>query len=322
MPQAKQAVIPELRAHQSGSRWIIARPEPADVARWFTENVRVHEGLDAPDYVGGLTLITQKEKLEVQEEGGAIREINRLVHIPYAKVETRVAYWNDWLDLHNDLVGVVEAVEVARLDEAGLRNDYLPPGFFKHPVQGADSKFTYYVACSMRAVLYEKDSIGLSKVELGADGKPRLVIHGKVNRVFGSGTKAVPQLGRYGPDDNALMKAETGAIGRALGMAGMLVIPGSGVATAEDMLELRDRGEPQEPEVALPADQAAQEASGQTAEEQLRARIAEGVAKLQSENPDAYAELEAWAQEKNVDLDQPTESQLRSLLRQIERKGG
>lgn len=325
MPQPRQQpeVPRELQPHRSGSRWIVARPEPEDVAQWFNDSVRVHAGLDPENYVGGITLITQKEKLDVQSDG-VIREVSRLVHIPYAKVETRVAYWNDYLDLVKDeAVGVVEPVLGKELDEPGLRNDYLPPGFFRHPVALADGKFTNYIGCSMRVVLFDKATVDFRVVTVPGQGKVEKVV-GKPLRTFGTGTKAVPLLGRYGADDNAIMKAETGAMGRALGMAGMLIIPGSGVATAEDMLELRDRGEAQEPAPpeSAPTDAVAQEASGQTTEEQMRTRIAEGVAKLQSENADGYGELEAWAQEKSIDLDQPKESQLRPLLRQIERRGG
>lgn len=43
--------------------------------------------------------------------------------------------------------------------------------------------------------------------------------------------------GRFVPDMNSVMKAETGAVARALGFLGMLTLPGSGIATAEDMLE-------------------------------------------------------------------------------------
>jgi hypothetical protein len=130
------------------------------------------------------------------------------------------------------------------------------------------------------------------------------------------GTKAVALLTKWGVDEHAVMKAETGAVGRALGMAGMLVLPGSGVVTAEDMQEmLESQGratvavEPTLPAIAQSAP-----------EDHIRAQIAELSAQLQSEHPGRFEELEAWAREKNVDLEDLKAHQLRGVLRAIERK--
>jgi len=57
------------------------------------------------------------------------------------------------------------------------------------------------------------------------------------------GHKQVAQQRKFGnrivPDMDSLMKAETGAVARALGILGMLTFPGSGIATADDMVEFK-----------------------------------------------------------------------------------
>jgi pyruvate/2-oxoglutarate dehydrogenase complex dihydrolipoamide acyltransferase (E2) component len=134
----------------------------------------------------------------------------------------------------------------------------------------------------------------------------------------------VPTVGRYGADENALMKAQTGAIGRTLAFAGMLVIPGTGVATAEDVQEaiaggVSLSGDSGAPQAALPvsAPSEAAEAPETAAASEPRERVAELVGALQ-EFPDALKEVHAWAEERKIDLADIKDPQLRGAVRKLE----
>jgi hypothetical protein len=171
----------------------------------------------------------------------------------------------------------------------------LPPGFFRLPVQDSTGKFVHFLCCSQQVRIYT------------AEGEPCTIM------APATGTKMVPLLTRWGVDENAIMKAETGAVGRALGMAGMLVLPGSGVATAEDMQEMQ--AAEGRPSVAV-------EAQLPTAapDDQIRARIAELSVQLQSDFPGRMEDLQAWAREKKIDLDDIKAHQLRGVLRALEKR--
>lgn len=303
-------------SRQEGSRWIGTPPTPDEFAKWFGDNVTIHDGLDATDYAPGITLISGKEKVKQINQGGGIIEVERLVHTPYAKIETRVKYWNAWLDLaaQDEVVGVIQPADVKRLDVEGFRNDYLPPGFFRHPVKLNDGKFAHFICCSFRCRLLKADSVE----EKFISGRP--FVTGTPVREWPTGTKMIPTLAWNKVDENAIMKAETGAVGRALGMASMLVIPGSGVATAEDMLELQ----------AGPSNAEGVEGGGESdaqlpdaeqpggEQDEVRKRIAELFAKVLEDKPGKVEEIRAWATEKKIDLDDLKEHQLRGVLRKLE----
>lgn len=223
---------------REGARWINRKPTPAQFAAWFNKNVSIAEGLDGGDYIGGIVLIPAlstgvKHVKEVRNGTPIIEEISELAYIPYAKVETRVKYFWDLMEVNSERwIGVIEPVpqRTPATGSDGMKAlaDSLPPGFAVVSVpwtRNNEAVFSHYVVANYHVAVYERDNY--------ADviaGKPSLPIR------QGFGTKQVP-LSRKFPDDDALMKAETGAIGRALGVAGIFVIPGSGVATAEDMLE-------------------------------------------------------------------------------------
>jgi hypothetical protein len=128
-----------------------------------------------------------------------------------------------------------------------------------------------------------------------------------------TGTKMVSCLTKWGVDEHALMKAETGAVGRALGMAGMLVLPGSGVATAEDMQEMIAA----EGRASVGVDA---QLPTTAPDDRIRAQIAELSTQLQSDFPGRFEELEIWAREKQIDLADIKAHQLRGVLRALERK--
>jgi hypothetical protein len=306
--------------YQEGSRWVNKRPSGDEVAAWFKANAPMHEGMDPERYVTGVVLIPAKERVRkaVQNQQGnvVLLEEEQLVHVPYIKVETRVAYFWD-LMLKNDWHGVIEPADVPRVDGEGLYNKFLPKGFFRMPVQNNAGAYVHHLCCSMQVRVYDRSERG---------GK------GAVRMEPPAGTKMVPVLDRYGADEFSLMKAETGAIGRALALAGMLVLPGSGVASADDMQELGNtpRGGaavaaqlPSDvPPAAGPAapgagaDAAAAEASSTD----VRSRIAELSARLQSERPLGFEEVVAWAGEKKIDLEDLKDHQLRGVMRKMEQR--
>jgi hypothetical protein len=243
--------------NREGARWVNRKPSGPEFAAWFNDNVKIDEALDADDYIGGIVLIpaveTVQEVTGFNGDGEAIiARRKQLTYTPYPKVETRVQYFWDLLDSKEEWYGVVEPITTERpstepvtVKEQILDGDrivdretqrvptivqtveQLPPGFFvmSVPVQ---NEIAHYLCASYKVEIFEK-------VEGGED---RIVRSGR-------GTKMVPlvtvRTWRDGqsikPDDNSIMKAETGAIGRAIALAGIFNIPGSGVATAEDMFE-------------------------------------------------------------------------------------
>jgi hypothetical protein len=248
--------------NREGARWVNRKPSGPEFAAWFSDNVKIDEALDADDYIGGIVLIpaveTVQEVTGVNPQSGEaiIAKRKQLTYTPYPKVETRVQYFWDLLDSKEKWRGVVEPITTERpstepvtVKEQILDGDrivdretqrvptivqtveQLPPGFFvmSVPVRQRD-----------RALPLRE----LQGRDLRAQGRRATVMTCIVRS--GRGTKMVPLVtsrtwrdGRttIKPDDNSIMKAETGAIGRAIALAGIFNIPGSGVATAEDMFE-------------------------------------------------------------------------------------
>lgn len=300
---SQAAAAPEQpKSVREGSRWIHERPDPADVIKWFTENAPLHEGMDPQRYVTGVTLIPAIEKQKKLVQGQETEE-RRQTYTPYVRVDTRILYWWDWCR-ENGVLGVVEAVPVPRMRDNGYFNEHLPPGYFVHTVQEA-AGFKSYIGCSLVVRAFKPD------VRSGGRGR----------EVFAPtyGTKVVPTANRWGADDDALHKAQTGAMGRALGMAGMLVIPGAGVATYEDMVDRAEQVDA--PAASLPAQTAPGVPAAQATT--LHARAAELILQLQEEKPDAFASFQAWATERSLNLDDlanAPEASVRGIVRQLEKK--
>lgn len=324
---------------REGNRWINARPSGEDVAAWFAQAVRVHDGLDHAHYVGGITLIGGSERLKQAQVAGngqtVLVDVERYVWTPYIKVETRVRYFWDMIELDDDIVGAIEPVEHARLGDAGVYNRNLPPGFFRLPVALGPNEFVHFIGCTMRVVTYRANTLEwATRVRKIYDsqiveGTPRQVqvdeiiedyLRGIPVAMYPPATKQIASVSKNEEADPfAVMKAETGAVGRALGMAGVLVLPGSGIATAEDMHEAIDgarggtvKGAPEPPPVAEQADPAKVEAD-------TRERIQGKIATLQSVSQEGYDRLAAWAGEKKIDLSDPRDTQLRGLELQLDR---
>lgn len=284
-----------VREGKEGSRWYNRRPTGEEVGEWFY-TVPLHDGLSHADYIGGIVMIQQKEKSKVVDgfdNKGRPNIVERedLVYVPYPKVETRVAYFWAWLAGHEGWTAEFQAITAPGADGLGL-----PPGFFKYAAAGPNNKNASFVGCSTRVrVLDEANKVAVDV----------------------RGTKAAAVASRWDVDENAVMKAETGSVGRALGFAGMLVIPGSGVATAEDMQEaLSSPGAGATPEeAALPQATAVE----QLTDDQLRERAANLVAELFATNPQAGQAFQEWAKQRKLTLESAQGAALRGAVRKLER---
>jgi hypothetical protein len=312
MAQQQQAAQPRpAEAVQEGNRWVWAQPKPEDFVTWFAENVHLHDGMTHDRYVQGVVLIGSKEKRKItrvtQQGQPMLGEEERLVFTPYAKVETRVAYFYDLMaEKKDDWLGIIEPVPVAQLTEAGVYNVNMPPGFFRLPIAKENNQRVDFIGCAKRVRILDRSTVEVVEVS--------------------PATKMVSTLGRYGEDPFSMMKAETGAVGRALGMAGMLVIPGSGIATAEDMQEaLAGAGgvalegtnvslESEDTAAAGPEGAAA----GTTGDSRpLSEQIPDMLKVLEEDYPAALEEAQAWAREKKLRLNDLTEAQQRSVHRKL-----
>lgn len=326
------------RKGREGARWINQRPTSAEFAAWAKENIKIADGLEIEDYVGGIVLIPATDEKSKYVSGftdqGApiISTRPELVYVPYPKVETRIQYFWDLLELKDEKwIGVVEPVVTQRPDLSTLievitdlpaeddelpaalqRREIfkpattaaivhqLPPGFFLMPVPLGEA-YAYSLGCSYRVAIYERGE--------GAEARPIRE---------GRGTKQVALVtlgwgevrGQKVPkvDESALMKAETGAIGRALGAAGIFTIPGSGVATAEDMLEAGSppaaatseaSAGPSAP-LEVPAPRGELPAGTETEEddEQVLGACTAVVSQLQEDFPAAYAAFGEWCSKR------------------------
>lgn len=208
------------RRGREGSRWHNQRPTGQEVSEWFS-GVRLHDGMEHADYVAGIALIEQTDEVPtiVAYRGDGTPEITRTTEMsftPYPRVEARIAYFWKLCELRG-WKGSIAPVNTLGDGAAGL-----PEGFFRLRVTDAAGKDAPLVGRTMKVAINDPkgDPVGW----------------------YPSETKVVPMLRNGLVDADALAKASTGAIGRALGAAGMLILPGTGVATAEDMLALA-RGE-------------------------------------------------------------------------------
>jgi hypothetical protein len=286
-----------LRRGREGSRWYNVRPTSDEVAAWFA-TIPLHEGMQHEHYIGGVTLIQTKEKSEevtgFDDDGLPIfKERQDAVYVPYVKVETRVAYFWQLME-KRDWKGEILPVPSPG-EPVGL-----PAGFFRYSATKPDQKIVTFVGCSMRVHVTERS---------------RTTTDGRSVMTPPPGSKIVPTATRWDVDPNALMKAETGAIGRALGVAGMLVVPGSGVATAEDMLEALSGPPPGATEPQLPTPAAAE---APKTDEQLRALVGELATELGELNGRALEDYQTWARGRGLKLDTAQGAVLRGAVRKLE----
>lgn len=324
------------REGREGSRWWNERPNSEAVADWFAK-VPIHEELDRDRYLGGIVLIEQRLKMNeiagfTNGRPNVVEDVQHITYTPYPKVETRVQYFWDLMAEHEEWLGVIEPVGGDPKFGPGFSFRTFPGTKNSKPVNYA------FVVCSMQVTVFERESYEEKVVQVGHRGETKTIRTGKTIIKASSGTKMVPANNRYGDvDANVMMKAETGAVGRALGMAGMLVVPGAGVATAEDMHEaaamegVRPAEAPQgaetatlpqdgsPPETEAPAPQ--QEAQAEGGLEELRARCSNVIAELKEADEDAHTELLRWAKEDRgfESIGDLNETALKGVVRKAEK---
>lgn len=254
----------QLAAEKQGSRWLYSQPDEGAVKEWF-DGQHLHMGMHHEPYYGGIVLIgaVEKYKTTVVGANGAtfVREQERTVYTPYVKVDTRIDYFWTLVDTWNlaaeegfersggdpgtqqAYYGVIEPCEVKKITnpQSPFYNEFLPDGFFIYAARGGggeNAPVSRYICAQYRVAIYERESY-LRYL----DAKARARYGERINipaALVGVGTKQTLMAKNY-PDDNAIMKAETGAIGRALGVAGILNV-GTGIATAEDIQEAQAAG--------------------------------------------------------------------------------
>jgi hypothetical protein len=341
-----------IRKGREGARWINERPTPEEFGAWFRENVKLHDGMDPERYVGGVVLIPAVDEKAKYVKGfnqqGApiIDQRPELAYIPYGKVETRINYFWDLLELKADKwYGELEPITTPRpsvvpvdsnelIEDGGrvIQRDtsrvpitaqiveQLPPGFFLMSVP-VGNNLTHFLCCSYRCAIYSVEN-------------PERPLR------QGRGTKMVPLvLGRqqFYADQNSIMKAETGAMGRALGTAGIFVIPGSGVATAEDMQEAitaqptaqqqpeaatEDTSGPAAPTAApVPQDRTAGESAADE-HAALVQRARDLLTEAQNDYPDVLSAFRDWGAQREPpvrNLNELRGGALRGAVRTLER---
>jgi hypothetical protein len=171
------------------------KPSAEELATWFA-GVQLFEGADHRKYIGGIVCIENKQ----------MRQWN-----PYPLAGTRIAYFWDWIAAEG-LRATINAEDPFELD--------LP---FMQDLQNVGG-FITAKSLVVRATV----------TVIGPDGETMR------ESVARKQVSMNMKIGPYGnkttiPDYNAVMRAETGAVSRAVAQLGMLALPGSGIASAEDM---------------------------------------------------------------------------------------
>lgn len=314
-----------VRVGKEGNRWYNERPKGDDIAEWFATAVEMPDGLDHKSYVAGVVLIPGKEKADeivgYNDRGlPMFTEVENLVFTPYMKVETRVQFWHDLMAKHaEEWLGVIEPVE----PEEGAAK--LPPGFSRILVKDKDGEVPF-VTCTMKATVFERATVEIKEFRNTKTGKVEMRVEGTPVMDPAPATKMVPLLNRWkSADPHALEKAETGAVGRALGMAGMLVIPGTGIATAEDMQQAigqEPRSGVEAGAEAPPAGEgaAARDVSVEPSHAELVTLAGSTINALKEASNERYTAFLAWVQERGynrkvVELGDP---QIKELLKKAE----
>lgn len=300
------------REGREGNRWINRRPSSEELYDWFFDAVKLHDGMTHRDWIGGVVLIQQTEEVDEfvgHSSDGRPQIINGVQHIfytPYPRVETRVEYFNRYIASNDELTGFILPVPAA--DPKGL-----PVGYTAIQVAEADGRAATLVLYSARVLVLKTRGLEWIK-QTDPDGVKRLYPHGDIVTYGPMGTKSVPMLDRWsGADPHAIARAQTGAIGRALGMAGFLVFPGSGVASAEDMQEVPGAGSSSptlEPE----------QAEAPKTEDEIRAQVATLIAGFQEDSPERLASFQEWAKGRGLGrLEDVSGVALKGVLRKLEK---
>lgn len=280
---------------REGSRWRYTRPSSGEVNAWF-DTQKLDEDMKHEDYVSGVVLIAASEKVKITSQRPDGKKVTEEVYeqtfTPYVRIDMRVLYFRRLAE-SLDLIRVIEPAtdRVPKIADAqsAYFNGNLGDGLWWHVVNDSQGKTVRFLVSTHRVALYEKQAW----MDSADDAERR-----KLSPVLeGVGSKQV----NGGPDENAIMKAETGAIGRALGVAGILVV-GTGIATAEDMIEALSgrqalgsaeipEGGPRGPETG-PTDP-------QEVLKQLRETAVGLEAAIKAESDTAWRDFAAWWKERS-----------------------
>lgn len=216
------------------------------------------------DYVQALP---STKKVKVPRPTGGKEERHYEVYTLYMSVAGRIQILRAAQEINHWLVEVEPDVRVP----AGNPPGYLSWGF------GEKDRLVYRVHVKIWTMAPE-----LSQVS--DDDKPRWLPFRTA-----TGTAWVPATGgRQAAGSNPFEKVETSALGRALGQLGIGVLPGSGVASLEEMLGARENG------AALEALQQEVESGGATSREEVIQEILAIVEDGRQADPDS-PEMQQWA---------------------------
>lgn len=138
--------------------------------------------------------------IENRDRGGSIWML-------YINATARISYFWDWIEVNGYNASIDVTAPIER--DVELPDDKKARLFYMEAKVLVENPESHHVI---------REAVGRKQVE---------------SVKFKRGFNGAP--GRIVPDTDSLMKAETGAIARALGTIGMLALPGSGLATAEDM---------------------------------------------------------------------------------------
>lgn len=304
------------RTGRIGNRFVNEQPTAAELTEWF-KTVPLHEGLRHENYIGGITLIPQTVKEKAvdgfNQGSGApiIVERTSLIYTPYPSVAVRIRYFNDWNAAQDDVVAILQVDP----PPGGTDTVGLPEGFFKYVAADNAGKTQNFIGYSTRVRVYKKGTIKYADVRQGPvkDAYTRRVAEGELMAEFAAGTKITAVTGRFGVDENAPMKAQTGAVGRALGMAGFLTLPGSTVATADDMHEFTGSG-PAAPEAAILPPTAPVAATPDPDPERHLLKL---TADLREAGK--LEEFQAWCLERKITMADATRGELVTAIRKAEK---
>jgi hypothetical protein len=316
-----------VRVGKEGNRWYNERPNGEAIADWFSTAVEMPDELKPESYVAGVVLIPGKEKAEEVTGFNSnglpmFTEVENLVYTPYMKVETRVQFFHDLMAKHReDWLGVIAPVPQESKLAVGL-----PPGFSRLRVNDKDGDKPF-VTCTQKVTVYVRSTVERVQSRNTQTGQNETRLVGETVIDATPATKIVPFLNRWkSADVHALEKAETGAVGRALGMAGMLVIPGTGIATAEDMQqalgqEAASAAAEAGAETAPAAEgAAARDVSAEPSHAELVALASSTVNALKEADDARYTAFLAWVQERKFGTKVGTmpDTALKELIKKAE----
>lgn len=314
------------RQGREGNRWVNERPTADAVAEWFKEAVFLPEGLEHSHYVSGVTLIEGTEKSKEMHGFGddgrpQFSDVYNLVFTPYVKVETRVQFWQDLCELRSgEWEAFLEPVEQPEWSSK------LPPGFSKAVVAVNEGRSTAFICSTMKVTVYKRGTVKYVEVVNRRTGEVSTERRGEILIGAPPATKMIPLISN-GADPMSLMKAETGAVGRALGFAGMLIVPGTGVATAEDMREAqafetqlasaREGGEDAPPAAE---GKARLDAAVEPTHDELVALAGGAITKLKELHEPEHTAFMAWVKERGFGgkLSDRKDEELKQVLKKAE----